>query len=146
MKKLLERQKLTVQIVLDQHKYYFPGDNVEGKIVVHASKSTRIKGIRIVWSGHVRTNLGSGKQDEHVLFKETKQISAARQTSATDHYSSLTPKLNSQDGLVHLEANKPHEFPLYVRVPVDTSLPSCTEVDFSLVKNEDHRPLFFYVE
>ncbi|KAG0179788.1 hypothetical protein DFQ29_001669 [Apophysomyces sp. BC1021] len=124
MKRFLERQKLTVHIELDQQKYYFPGDHVLGKIVVVASKPTKLKGIRLVWTGRVRTNLSSSKQDDNVLFKETSQVSG--------HFGLLKASSHGHDGSVALEANKRYEFPIDAVIPTDTSLPSCTESDNSV--------------
>ncbi|KAF7723849.1 hypothetical protein EC973_001574 [Apophysomyces ossiformis] len=147
MKKFLERQKLVVQIVLNEQKYYFPGDHVLGRIVLVTSKSTKLKGIRLVWTGTVRIYLSSNKQDEHVLFKETCQVPGTNEVpepepyprprsrqpaSISAHFGPLKPPTHGNDGIMILEANQQYEFPFDAVLPTDTSLPSCTESESSV--------------
>ncbi|ORZ06855.1 hypothetical protein BCR42DRAFT_456196 [Absidia repens] len=110
MKKALLRSKTgtVYDIVLDEHKYYFRGDRVLGRLIIIPSKPHKITGIRLEFFGRIKTYINSKKQDGHYFFKE------------------LFP-LDVQPGT--LQEGKTYTFPFGFNLPVEVSLPSCTESD-----------------
>jgi sporulation-control protein spo0M len=110
MKKVLLRPKASgtvSDIVLDEQRYYFGGDNVRGRLVITPSKPIKVTGIRLEFYGHIKTHINIRKQDGHYFFRE------------------LFP-LDIQPGI--LKSGETYTFPFEFSLPVDTPLPSCTEV------------------
>lgn len=118
MKKALLRPKATgtvSDIVLDEQKYYFGGDHVRGRLVITPSKPIKLTGIRLEFYGHIKTYINIRKQDGHYFFRE------------------LFP-LDIQPGI--LKSGETYTFPFEFCLPVETTLPSCTEVSDQVEEEE----------
>ncbi|CAO3593169.1 unnamed protein product [Absidia cylindrospora] len=99
----------TLTLLLDEHKYYFRGDHVTGRLVIHPSiKSQKFTGIRLTFYGLVKSYINSKKKDHHYFFKHVYPL-----------------PLQSRI----LKVGKTYTYPFDFILPTETALPSCTESD-----------------
>ncbi|ORZ15215.1 hypothetical protein BCR42DRAFT_416634 [Absidia repens] len=96
-------------LLLDEHKYYFRGDHVKGRLVIHPStKSQKFAGIRLTFYCLVKTYINSKKKDHHYFFKHVYPLP-------------LQPRI--------LKVGKTYTYPFDFILPTEIALPSCTESD-----------------
>ena len=146
MKRILDssskQSKISFDIQLDQQKYYFRGDVIEGRIFLQSPKPIKVKNIRLQWLGRVRVQLEPTLRDERELFKETTLMELPETESAADTARReavkraatmtigglfLVPSMPSK--IAHyVEANMVYSYPFSFIIPENTILPSCTEV------------------
>ncbi|KAI9301769.1 hypothetical protein BJ944DRAFT_252053 [Cunninghamella echinulata] len=110
MKKILSnsRPNTILRIVLDERKYYYRGDKVRGHLVVVPTRPLKISSIQLQLIGRIRTYINSKKQDEYIYFKQPLPLD-------------VTPGILKQD--------QTYTFTFDFTLPVDVSIPSCTESD-----------------
>ncbi|KAI9489558.1 hypothetical protein BDB00DRAFT_608756 [Zychaea mexicana] len=138
-----KRSKITFDIQLDQRKYYFRGDVVEGRIYLESPKPIKVKNIRVQWFGRVRVQLEPSLRDERELFRETAYLDLPETENATETarrealkkaattttaYGIMIPPSPSK-GSHYVEVDKLYTYPFSLVIPQNTILPSCTEVN-----------------
>lgn len=114
MKRLLSNTKTNtvLNIVLDERKYYFRGDRVRGQFIIVPARPLKIAGVHLQLIGRVRTYINSKKQDEYIYFKQP-------------YHLDITPAV--------LKEGQTYNYTFDFTLPVDVSLPSCTEVGLLLL-------------
>lgn len=105
-----KRKKLYFDIVLDKQQYYFNNDRIRGKVVLITPKSLYVKRVQLCWKGTVKIQLGSLKQDQHVLFQHSEYLDIDQQNSS-----------------FYLKPGDYYEFLFDLQVPNQMAIPSFTE-------------------
>ncbi|KAI8077682.1 uncharacterized protein BX664DRAFT_343212 [Halteromyces radiatus] len=111
MKKIVPKHGSVFTITLDEYKYYFRGDCIKGRIVLIPTRSYKVSGIKLDFFGRIRTYISSKKQDDHYYFKETMLLDVCPGT---------------------VKEGQTYTYSFQVNLPVDSTLPSCTESDTNI--------------
>ncbi|OZJ06050.1 hypothetical protein BZG36_01148 [Bifiguratus adelaidae] len=104
-------------IAIEEERYYFPGENIKGKLHVKLSKPTKSSAIRITFTGEVILNVKE-KQNFRLFHEELEVLRQAEEASANGSDGSSTVTLDGKD----------HEFSFEFAVPDDPHLPSHCEL------------------
>ncbi|CDH53119.1 hypothetical protein RO3G_07420 [Lichtheimia corymbifera JMRC:FSU:9682] len=97
----------TLDIALNEEKFYFPGERLQGNVIVHPKNPTKTSYIMLKFIGEVLLTVKD--KETIVLFQETKQL-----------------RLSGDDKTFVLEA-KPYTFPFEFEVPQNVDLTSSME-------------------
>ncbi|KAI9275462.1 hypothetical protein BDA99DRAFT_495519 [Phascolomyces articulosus] len=98
----------TIDIVLNEEKFYFPGDSLKGTVIVHPKSPTKTNHIIVRFTGQVVLTV---KDKENItLFQRTQTI-----------------RVSNDDTKVTILEAKQHSFPFHLEVPKGIEIPSTME-------------------
>lgn len=126
---------VTIRLVLDENRPYFPGDTIRGKVMLACPRPVSPHGIRLIWAGGVTIRPTPQDQENYLYFRRNYAISndkldgkkvsngmAYKATSFVENYDTSIPLL------FVMEQSVTYSFAFEVQVPADIPLPSSTEV------------------
>ncbi|KAI8990815.1 hypothetical protein BDF20DRAFT_908661 [Mycotypha africana] len=142
-----------------RHIRYFPGDTVEGKILLTANQAFTLRNFRLAWTGRIQVQPIPSNKESRIYFDECWKlsphliksrrkatISKAKKTSgwmSSSHkeprrhhipyyYTQLIPlsEVTVPEPKIELQKNKTLGLTFKVRVPNDRPLPSSTQTTY----------------
>ncbi|EIE85476.1 hypothetical protein RO3G_10186 [Rhizopus delemar RA 99-880] len=143
---------IKVEIVLDdKDKKYFPGDSIQGSILLTPNQSHTLQKLWLAWTGRIQVQPKANEKATHKLFDECWKLcspifkSSAKSTKNTPLYhTAFVPFSENTDErladlpvLLELSKNKTVGFAFEVKVP-EMALPSSTGKGFAA-----HRIVYF---
>ncbi|KAI8342027.1 hypothetical protein BC941DRAFT_415161 [Chlamydoabsidia padenii] len=131
---------VTIRLVLDENRPYFPGDSIRGKVMLACPRPISPHGIRLIWAGGVTIRPTPQDQENHLYFKRNYAISnnkldgkkvsngmAYKSSAFVENHDTSIPLLFTMQQAVT------YSFAFDVQVPVDIPLPSSTEAETSML-------------
>ncbi|ORZ25294.1 hypothetical protein BCR42DRAFT_5200 [Absidia repens] len=132
--------EVTIRLVLDENRPYFPGDTIRGKIMLACPRPISPHGIRLIWAGGVTIRPTPQDQENYLYFRRNYAISndkldgkkvsngmAYKAAAFVENYDTSIPLLFVMDQSIT------YSFAFEVEVPADIPLPSSTEAETSML-------------
>ncbi|KAI8328915.1 hypothetical protein BC941DRAFT_444067 [Chlamydoabsidia padenii] len=135
---MVSRHDVTMRIVLDEQRPYFPGEPIRGKVVLASPRSIHPQALRLTWAGGVTIQPTPQDQQSHLYFRRhyalcDNHLKGKRVGTGWTYKSSAFVENYETPLLLVLEQAVTYSFAFDIKIPDDIPLPSSTETETSLL-------------